>query len=102
MALLGTSTMLSPEPESSERIDALKQAAENLSTVITSEDTTSDSPGPDTRRFVRLDGKAPRGRAMAKPLQDASDDDAFEAAVAEPEADAVALLGQRARKQRQP
>jgi DNA-binding IclR family transcriptional regulator len=37
MALLGTSTMLSPTAEPSERIEALAQAAENLSAVVSSE-----------------------------------------------------------------
>jgi DNA-binding IclR family transcriptional regulator len=91
MALLGTSAMLSPTPQSRERIEALKQAAENLSTVITSEDTTSDSLSAEPRRFVRLDGEAHHGRPMMKPLQDEGEVEAFEAAVVEPEADAVAV-----------
>lgn len=40
MALLGTTTMLNPD--STERIEALRQAAENLSVVITSEDPATE------------------------------------------------------------
>ncbi|HWK30096.1 MAG TPA: helix-turn-helix domain-containing protein [Solirubrobacter sp.] len=47
MALLGTTAMLSPTAKSSERIDALKQAAENLGVVVTNEDAPS---GPESRR----------------------------------------------------
>jgi DNA-binding IclR family transcriptional regulator len=52
MALLGTSTMLSPTDETSERIDALKQAAENLSLMISSDDVapdTGDLPEPELK-----------------------------------------------------
>ena len=47
MALLGTSTMLSPTAEPSERIDALTQAAENLSAVVSSEYAVPDSLSPE-------------------------------------------------------
>lgn len=47
MALLGTSTMLKPTGETSERIAALKDAAENLSLLISSEDAASESLGAD-------------------------------------------------------
>jgi DNA-binding IclR family transcriptional regulator len=47
MALLGTSTMLSPTAEPSDRIEALKQAAGNLSVLITSEDFGPDEPAPE-------------------------------------------------------
>jgi DNA-binding IclR family transcriptional regulator len=47
MALLGTSTMLSPTDETSERIEALKRAAENLSLIITSEDADALNPEGD-------------------------------------------------------
>jgi DNA-binding IclR family transcriptional regulator len=43
MALIGTSTMLSPTAEPGERIDALTQAAENLSAVVSSEYAVPDS-----------------------------------------------------------
>lgn len=46
MALIGTSTMLSPTAEPADRIDALKQAADDLSDLITSEDPAPEEPAP--------------------------------------------------------
>jgi DNA-binding IclR family transcriptional regulator len=47
MALLGTSTMLSPTADPSERIEALKQAADDLSVLITTEDPAPEEPAPE-------------------------------------------------------
>lgn len=47
MGVLGTTTMLSRTAQRSERVEALKQAAQNLGMVITSEDPSSDSLNPD-------------------------------------------------------
>jgi DNA-binding IclR family transcriptional regulator len=60
MALLGTSTMLSPTAEPSDRIEALKQAADNLSVLITSDEPGSHEGGTDPSVSANLATTGPR------------------------------------------